>query len=92
MLREYNIRLVLYSAPYYSYTKMVDKNILQKHTKTMNDLQKKYGIEFYNFTADPKLYNNPRLFTDPLHLNTTGGRLFSAKLKNAMVQYELGTN
>jgi hypothetical protein len=58
----------------------------------MNDLQIKYGIVFYNFSTDPKLNNNPRLFSDPLHLNTTGGRLFSGKLKNAMVQYELGTN
>ncbi len=91
-LNSKNIRLVCYSAPQYKAYADIQKERNHKTVSFMKNAMKRlveeHGLEYYDFSEDPDLYDKHRLFFDCDHMNRRGARLFSMKLKKAMAETE----
>ncbi len=88
LLQARGIDVVFYTPPYFeTYTQLSDGEIIYYMKETMAQLQQVYGIEYYDFSTDPFLSTDYRLFSDSDHLNLCGARQFSARLRQARVEH-----
>jgi len=85
-LRLRGIRLILYTPPcFYRWAKLYNVESLRETKQLMTDLQNKFNAEYYDFSADPEFIYNNGYFSDGAHMNATGARLFSKKLKMSII-------
>jgi hypothetical protein len=80
-LRKRDIRLIFITTPVYkSFTRHYDKEAINLMKGKMLQLQKDYGVEYYDFSVDSVLSNNNEFFYNNDHLNKKGAEEFSKKL------------
>lgn len=81
-------RVILYTPAYYDkynlYFSEGGSAIIYQMKKSVKNLQKTYGVEYYNFSDDPQLIAYPELFYNSDHLSDCGGRVISEKLREQM--------
>jgi hypothetical protein len=81
-LRLRGVRLILYSPPvFYRYTEQFNDKTIREMKQLMTDLQNKLNVEYYDFSVDSEFIYKKIYFSDDVHMNATGARLFSKKLK-----------
>jgi hypothetical protein len=77
--KESGTRLYLVVSPYY------DKlNSPTYSMKTVRIIAEEHGVAFYDYSRDTNFVNNPRLFSDPDHLNDQGATLFSKMIVDSI--------
>jgi hypothetical protein len=86
-LQTNGIRVILFTPPYYevytaNFTDQASDIIDQMHWM-VNRLRRKYQVEYYDFSNDPKLITRPELFFNSDHLNDCGSKAFSERLLRA---------
>lgn len=79
LAKENNIKIVLVTAPYYNMASF-DRNY---HTRYTHFLQEQYGAEYIDFTA-AKDWQQYRYFSDPIHTNDIGSRLYTHMLTDSL--------
>jgi hypothetical protein len=83
-LQARGVRVVLYTPPYYdrysTYFTEQGSNILDRMKLEVERLQETYGVEYYDFSRDPKLISQPEFFYNSDHLSDCGRRVFSGEL------------
>ncbi len=90
-LQERDIRVVLFTPPYYrSYNEAFNRKWKADMRRAMKDLEAKTGVEYYNFSEDDEFVNSTKPFKDSDHLNHIGSKLFSLKLRRAMMKTGAG--
>lgn len=87
-LQKRDIEVVLYTPPYYeAYTTHFmerGSDIAEHMHQAVAQLQEKYHVEYYDFSAEPDMISIPELFFNSDHVNECGGKAFSARLGQAM--------
>lgn len=87
-LQSRGVRVILYTPPYYEkYTTYFEdggSTLLEGMKSAVSDLQKTYGVKYYDFSHDPELATYPELFYNSDHLSECGSRVFSARLLEQM--------
>lgn len=85
-LKERNIRVILFTPPYYeAYTlhyQDLDFGTIKQMKASIKAIQAIADIEYYDFSTDREISMNAQLFSDSDHLNRCGRSLFSKKLKD----------
>jgi hypothetical protein len=92
-LQARNIQVVFFTPPYYeayitSY-QLADPQAMQGMVETMQALRQEFGIEYYNYAADPTFSADFRLYKDSDHLNLCGKEQFSQSLSQSMQAWAL---
>ena len=75
-----NTKLYIVCSPYFHDAGYSDPSILAG-----KEIAKKYGIAFFDFSRDTVFTNKAGLFSDIMHLNDKGARIFSEKLSDKIV-------
>lgn len=87
-LQSKGIRIVLFTPTYYEkYTGYFAENgsyMIDDMRDKLEKLRLTYPVEYYDFSNDPQIENQPELFYNSDHLGDCGRRIFSAKLLEAM--------
>ena len=88
LLQSKGIRVVLFTPTYHEkYTEYFVENgsIMMKdmHAK-IEELQQIHQVEYYDFSNDPEIKDQPELFYNSDHLGECGHKVFTAKLLEAM--------
>jgi len=87
-LRAKGIRVILFTPTYYErYNAYFDEQglfIIEDMKQMINNVQKNYQVEYYDFSEDPEIMTHPELFYNSDHLSECGHRVFSAKLLEAI--------
>lgn len=90
-LQSKGIRVVLFTPTYHerynAYFMEQGSHIYEDMKLRMDVLQQTYQVEYYDFSSDPELTNQPELFYNSDHLSECGHKFFSAKLLIAMSEY-----
>lgn len=90
-LQSKGIRVVLFTPTYHerynAYFMEQGSHIYEDMKLRMDVLQQTYQVEYYDFSSDPELTNQPELFYNSDHLSECGHKFFSAKLLVAMSEY-----
>lgn len=85
------IRVVLFTPTYYEkYTEYftdADPNVIDEMQGKIENLQQDDPVEYYDFSNDPEIENQPELFYNSDHLSDCGRKIFSAKLLQAMNEH-----
>ncbi len=76
-----NIKLFLVCSPYYLNTIGNDQSFAL--TKKIADEK---NIDFFDYSKDSLFLNNPMLFDDTVHLNSSGSKIFSAMIAHDLKQ------
>jgi hypothetical protein len=66
-----------YSAAYRSYYKAQDANAIAVMQRMLERLGTTVGAEYYDFSNDSMVVDQPAVFADSDHLNVCGKRLFT---------------
>ena len=61
--------------------KQFNDKTIREMKQLMTDLQNNFNVEYYDFAEDPEFIYKKIYFSDDIHMNATGARLFSKKLK-----------
>jgi hypothetical protein len=87
-LQSKGIRIVLFTPTYYEkyteYFSDTDSDMIRDMQDNIEKIQQTYRVEYYDFSNDPEVKNQPELFYNSDHLGDCGHRIFSAKLLKAM--------
>lgn len=87
-LQSKGIRVVLFTPTYYEkYTEYFMEGgsyMFDDMQSKVEALQQTYPVEYYDFSNDPEIKDQPELFYNSDHLGDCGHRVFSAKLLEAM--------
>lgn len=87
-LQSKGIRVILFTPTYYErYTEYFMESgsyMIDDMQGKVEALQQTYQVEYYDFSNDPEVRNQPELFYNSDHLGDCGQRIFSAKLLEAM--------
>jgi hypothetical protein len=90
-LQSNGIRVVLFTPTYYvRYTEYFAENgsdMIDDMQDQVNQLQKTYQVEYYDFSNDPDIKDQPELFYNSDHLSECGHEVLTAKLLEAMHGY-----
>lgn len=78
--RQKNIQLIFICSPIFSNAENNDVN------RQINEVAKKYEINYWNFSTDTAFDNHRELFQDNGHLNDSGANLFSQIIAAKIVQ------
>lgn len=70
-----HVKLYIVCSPYYSKSTSTDYSITLG-----KEIANKYNIVFFDYSRDAIFLENPKLFSDPEHLNNEGAELFSNML------------
>lgn len=88
MIQARGVRVVLFTPPYHqSYNERFQETapeIIESMRNTLDEIQAKTGVEYYDAAALPQFSTRPELFYNSDHLNQCGMRAFSAYLKEKM--------
>ncbi len=79
LAKENNIQIILVSAPYYSMA-LFDRTY---HTRYVHFLEEQYGARYIDFTAS-KTWQEARCFSDPIHTNDIGSRIYTQMLADSL--------
>lgn len=63
-----------------------DPDFLEYFYDFADDLCKQYEIEYYDYSCDPRLYENYELYIDSHHLNSEGGKIFTRMVMEEVVK------
>ena len=76
---ENNIRPVIITTPFTKYyNEHFSEDFYREFQDTIDGLLEKYpGIQYLDYSHDPRFENNEELFFDSSHLNIEGGKLFT---------------
>jgi hypothetical protein len=74
-------RLYIICSPYFFKTTQTDISFA-----LAMDIAKKNNIQFFNFFSDSMFTSNPALFSDMVHLNDQGAKIFSNKVIDRMLE------
>lgn len=84
LLRQKQIRVILYTPPYPDVTNQYFSRKISEGVRPirqyMERLQKEYGVEYYDFSTDELFSHRYEYFFDESHLNVKGAAIFSKKL------------
>lgn len=87
-LQSKGIRVVLFTPTYYerynAYFMEQGAYMYEDMKQKMDELQRTYQVEYYDFSSDPEIAIHPELFYNSDHLSECGHKVFSAKLLEAM--------
>jgi len=87
-LQSRGIRVILFTPPYYqTYNAVFAEqgfDIIKDMRRTVDNLQKRYHVEYYDFSGDSEITIYPDLFYNSDHLSECGTRVFTEKLSNLM--------
>ena len=87
-LQSKGIRLVLFTPTYYEkyteYFAETSSYMIGEMQANVERLRQMYQVEYYDFSNDPEIRNQPELFYNSDHLGDCGQKIFSAKLLQAM--------
>ena len=87
-LQERGVKVILYTPPYYeAYTTHFmaqGSDIVEQLHQSVQGLQEKYKVDYYDFSMDPEIINRSELFYNSDHLNACGSKIFSAHLLEAI--------
>lgn len=88
-LQEKEIRVVLFTPPYYeAYTRVYqeeDPETIAFMKDRLAFLQRTYDVEYYDFSQDARFVGDHTLFKDSDHLNSCGRELFSRMLNDQLL-------
>jgi predicted chitinase len=59
-------------------------SIAEDMKQSIEELQQIYHVEYYDFSQDPEITDQPELFYNSDHLGDCGKKVFSEKLLQAM--------
>jgi hypothetical protein len=79
LAKQHNISIVLVTAPYYK-MKPFDRST---HNVYVDFLKEKFNVRYIDFTAS-KEWNKYRYFSDPIHTNINGSRLYTRMLCDSL--------
>ncbi len=79
LAQKHNIKIILVTAPYYN-MELFDR---KQYNQYVRFLQKKYSVRYIDFTA-PKTWKEARYFSDPIHTNDIGSRLYTQMLADSL--------
>ena len=81
-LQDRDIQVVFYTPPYfYPFTRFYNPYFIQTMKENMAVLQKKYDIEYYDFSRAKMIIHDGTLFANQDHLNLRGAEIFTRLLK-----------
>jgi len=72
LAKQHNISIILVTAPYYK-MKAYDRRVYDLY---VNFLEEKFNVRYFDFTS-PKEWNTYTYFSDPIHTNVYGSRLYT---------------
>ena len=76
--QEKNIQVILVTAPTSTYfIEGFDKDFLNEFYNDVNEICKKYGLIYIDYTYDSRFHGDYRLYKDPNHLSVYGGKVFT---------------
>ena len=88
-LQTHNIRVILFTPPYSQAYNVYFQEQAPKMINTMYQslalLQKKYHVEYYDFSNSLELVSRHEFFENSDHLNSCGNKAFSERLLKAML-------
>lgn len=79
LAKEHDISVILVTAPYYKLKSFDRKN----HTTYVDFLQNKFNARYIDFTAS-KEWNTYTYFSDPIHTNVYGSKLYTQMLCDSL--------
>ena len=79
---EANVRLYIVSPLF------VKPNYINKWVVLGKAIADKYNVKFFDYSKDPYILNNPRLFADISHLNNEGATVFSQKTVDQILAHK----
>ena len=86
LLQEKQIRVCLVTTPflseYYDAVHNLAGDLDEKFYRVISEIMEKTGVEYYDYSADPRFYHEYSLFLDSDHLNREGAKLFTDILLN----------
>lgn len=89
-LQSQGIRVVLFTPAYHEtynrYFTEGGSDILDHMRRAVGELQKTYGMEYYDFSTDPDFPIHPELFFNSDHLGDCGQRVLTLKLLELLDQ------
>lgn len=87
-LQARGVRVILFTPTYYekynTYFAQGGSAITDNMKLAVSKLQQTYGVEYYDFSNDPQLSNQPELFYNSDHLSDCGYKAMSKKLLSLM--------
>ncbi len=87
-LQAKGIRVILFTPTYYKkYTEYFMQHgsyIIDNMQNKIKKIQRIYRVEYYNFSNEPEIREQPELFYNSSHLSNCGKRIFSQKLFAAL--------
>ena len=87
-LQSKGIRVVLFTPTYYKkynqYFMEQGSSLADTMRQSIGKLQRSYDVEYYDFSQDPDIADQPELFYNSDHLGDCGRKVFSEKLFHAM--------
>ena len=75
-----NIKLFVVCSPYF-----IDAVGTDTSMTVAKKIAKENNVDFFDFSKDKDFLNNSRLFDDTVHVNSTGSKLFSNKVVDAII-------
>ena len=86
-LREREIQLVLFTPPVYAeYTRRFDRETTEQMKALVSRLERAYdNVQYVDLSGDSTLTRTPSLYRDSDHLNAQGARVFSERLRRAIM-------
>lgn len=79
LAKENKMKIILVTAPYYR-MELFDR---KKHTQYLQFLKKQYNAAYLDFTA-PEVWKEARYFSDPIHTNDLGSKLYTQMLADSL--------
>lgn len=77
------VKLYIFCSPYYELSPYTDTSII-----IGKQIARKYNIDFFDYSKDTFLIKQPALFSDSMHLNDEGAKIFSAQVADEIQKAE----
>jgi hypothetical protein len=86
--REHDITPVLITTPFSKYYRdLVSDDFLQEFNETVTKIADDTGVNYYDYSDDPRFYDNLDYFSDSDHLNETGAAYFMEILEDEVTEF-----
>jgi hypothetical protein len=86
--REHDITPVLITTPFSKYYRdLVADDFLQEFNETVTKIADDTGVSYYDYSDDPRFYDNLDYFSDSDHLNETGAAYFMEILEDEVTEF-----
>jgi hypothetical protein len=86
--REHDITPVLITTPFSKYYRdLVSDDFLQEFNETVTRIADDTGVSYYDYSDDPRFYDNLDYFSDSDHLNEEGAAYFMEILEDEVTEF-----